>query len=54
LSTLKNIDKGLTLVEIAEKTGEPEKKVFRSLRKLFENEIIECKNRQYRVLNPQK
>jgi DNA-binding IclR family transcriptional regulator len=54
LSALKNTDKGLTLVEIAEKTGESEKKVFRSLRKLFENEIVACKNRQYQIVDPQK
>jgi DNA-binding Lrp family transcriptional regulator len=54
LSALKNAGKGLTLIEIAEKTGETEKKVFRSLRKLFENEIIDCKNRQYKIADPQK
>jgi DNA-binding Lrp family transcriptional regulator len=53
LSALKkNADSGLTLAEIAEKIGEPEKKVFRSLRKLFENEMIDCKNRQYKLINP--
>jgi DNA-binding IclR family transcriptional regulator len=49
LSALKSANKGLTLTEIAEKTGEPEKRVFRSLRKLFENEMIDCKDRQYRL-----
>jgi len=52
LSALKSADSGLTLAEIAEKTGEPEKKVFKSLRKLFENEMIDCKNRQYKLLSP--
>lgn len=52
VSTLKSADKGLTLAEITEKTGEPEKKVFKSLRKLFENEIVDCKNRQYRLIKP--
>jgi DNA-binding Lrp family transcriptional regulator len=51
LSTLKSADKGLTLAEIAERTGESEKKIFRSLRKLFENEIIGCRNRQYILTN---
>jgi predicted transcriptional regulator len=51
ISTLKSADKGLTLAEIAEKTGESEKKVFKSLRKLFENEMIHCQNRQYKLAN---
>jgi len=49
VSTLKSSDKPLTLVEIAEKTGESEKKVFRTLRKLFENEMVECQNHQYKL-----
>ncbi|NWG11237.1 hypothetical protein HXY33_05765 [Candidatus Bathyarchaeota archaeon] len=49
VSTLKNTDKGLTLVEISEKVGESEKKVFKSLRKLFENEMVICQNRQYKL-----
>lgn len=49
IETLKNADKDLTLAEIAEKTGVPEKKVFTSLRKLFENEIVDCENRRYRL-----
>ena len=51
VSTLKTAGKGLTLKEIAEKSGETEKKVFKSLRKLFENEVIECENHQYRLMN---
>jgi predicted transcriptional regulator len=39
----------LTLPEIAEKTGEPSKKVFKSLRKLFENELIETNARKYKI-----
>jgi predicted transcriptional regulator len=39
----------LTLQEIAEKTGEKPKKVFRSLRKLFENELIETNARKYKL-----
>jgi DNA-binding IclR family transcriptional regulator len=52
VSALKSADKGLTLAEIVEKTGKPEKRVFKSLRKLFENEIVDCKNRQYRLTKP--
>lgn len=51
VSTLKSAGKPLTLAEIAERTGESRKKVFRILRKLFENEIIECESHQYRLLN---
>jgi DNA-binding transcriptional regulator GbsR (MarR family) len=51
VSALKNSDKPLTLVEIAGKTGESEKKVFKSLRKLFENEMVGCVNRQYRLVD---
>ena len=50
VSTLKDSGNELTLTEIAEKTGESEKKVFKSLRKLFENEMIACQNRKYRIL----
>jgi predicted transcriptional regulator len=52
VSTLKNAGKGLTLNELAETTGETSKKVFKSLKKLFENEMIDCQNRQYKLLNP--
>lgn len=52
ISALKNSDKGLTLAEIAGKIGDSEKKVFKSLRKLFENEMISCQNRQYKLVNP--
>jgi DNA-binding Lrp family transcriptional regulator len=54
ISTLKGNDKGLALAEIAEKTGESEKKVFKSLRKLFEHEIITCKNRKYALVDSKK
>ena len=47
VSTLKSSAEGLTLAEIAEKIGEPEKKVFRSLRKLFENDMVDCQDRKY-------
>jgi len=47
IALLKSSKEGLTLVEIAEKTGQSEKKIFKTLRKLFENEIIDTKNRHY-------
>jgi DNA-binding IclR family transcriptional regulator len=50
VSVLKGSKDGLTLAEIAEKTGEPEKKVFRALRKLFENETIDTQNRRYKLM----
>jgi uncharacterized membrane protein len=50
ISTLKDAGKGLTLAEISEKTGESQKKVYKSLRKLFENEMVDCLNRHYRLL----
>jgi DNA-binding IclR family transcriptional regulator len=50
VSALKGSDQGLTLKEIAEKTGQPEKKVFRELRSLFEKEIIDTENRRYRLV----
>jgi len=45
--TLKTEGKELTLQEITDKTGEPTKKVFKSLKKFFEQEIIETKARKY-------
>jgi DNA-binding IclR family transcriptional regulator len=41
----------LTLQELAEKTGESPKKVFRSLRKLFENELIDTNAHKYKLLS---
>lgn len=49
IATLKNSDKELTLAEIAQKIGESEKKVFKSLRKLFENEMVDCQKRRYKL-----
>ena len=51
ISTLKTTDQGLTLAELAEKTGESPKKIFKSLRKLFETEVVDIENRHYRLLN---
>jgi DNA-binding Lrp family transcriptional regulator len=52
VKTLKTEGKELSLQELAEKTGESSKKIFKSLRKLFENEIIGTKERKYRLLKP--
>jgi len=52
VSTLKKAGKGMTLKTIAEQCGETEKKVFKSLRKLFENELVECENHEYRLKTP--
>ncbi len=49
VATLKKEEKELTLQEIADNTGESCKKVFRSLRKLFENQIIETQARKYKL-----
>jgi DNA-binding IclR family transcriptional regulator len=49
VTALKNSDKALTLVEIAQKIGQPEKKVFKELRSLFEKGIIDTESRQYRL-----
>jgi DNA-binding IclR family transcriptional regulator len=46
---LKSEGKELTLQELADKTGEPTKKVFRSLKKLFEHEIISTQARKYKL-----
>jgi predicted transcriptional regulator len=47
--TLKAEGKELTLQELTDKTGEPSKKVFKSLKKFFEHEIIETKARKYKL-----
>ena len=44
-------DGELTLQEIANQTGEKPKKIFKSLRKLFENELVDTKARKYKLLN---
>jgi len=49
VSVLKENEDGMTLAEIAEKTGESQKKVFKALRKLFESETIDTENRRYRL-----
>ena len=49
VAALRAEGKELTLQELADQTGEPCKKVFRSLRKLFENEIVETQARKYKL-----
>jgi hypothetical protein len=43
----------LTLQEIADKTGEKPKKIFKCLRKLFEQELVDTKARKYKLINKQ-
>jgi DNA-binding Lrp family transcriptional regulator len=50
VATLQAEGKELTLQEIVDKSGETSKKVFRSLRKLFENEIISTQARKYKLV----
>ncbi len=50
IDALKPMGKELTLPEIAETTGQTEKKVFKSLKKLFESEMIDSCARKYRLL----
>jgi uncharacterized membrane protein len=50
VATLRAEGKELTLQELAEKSGETTKKIFRSLRKLFENEIVSTQARKYKLL----
>jgi predicted transcriptional regulator len=52
VTALKNAGKALTLAEITDASGETPKKVFKSLRKLFEQEIIDSENRLYRLVDP--
>jgi len=49
VAALKAEGSELTLQELADKTGESPKKIFRSLRKLFENEIVETQARKYKL-----
>lgn len=45
---LKILEKNpLTLDEISENLDIPKKKTFKALRKLFQNDFLECKNRKY-------
>jgi predicted transcriptional regulator len=47
---MKTEGKELTLQELTDKTGEPTKKIFKTLKKLFEHEMIETKARKYKLL----
>jgi len=51
VEVLKKIGKPMTLVEIAEQVGRPPKKVFSSIRKLFEKGTVDCdhKNHTYQL-----
>lgn len=49
ISALKDSDKALTLAEIAGKIGQPEKKVFKELRSLFEKGLIDTENHRYKL-----
>ena len=51
VAALKPIGKELMLAELAAATGLPEKKVFKTLKKLFENEMIDSNARKYRFIN---
>ncbi len=51
VSTLESSDEGLTLAEIAERVGQSEKKVFKTLRKLFKKGIVDSENRRYKLTN---
>ncbi len=50
IKTLKAEGKELSLQELADKTGEPQKKIFKSLKKLFEHEMVDTKARKYKLL----
>lgn len=51
INALKTENRELTLQEIAEKTGETSKKIFKSLRKLFEKELIATRARKYKLVD---
>ena len=50
VAALKPIGKELMLAELAEATGLPDKKVFKTLKKLFQCEMIDSRARKYRLL----
>ena len=50
IKTMKTEGKELSLQELTDKTGEPTKKIFKTLKKLFEHEMIETKARKYKLL----
>jgi DNA-binding Lrp family transcriptional regulator len=50
VAALRAEGKELSLQELSDKTGETSKKTFRSLRKLFENEIVSTQGRKYKLI----
>ena len=50
VATLQAESKDLSLQELADKTGESSKKVFKSLKKLFEIEIVSTQARKYKLI----
>jgi DNA-binding transcriptional regulator GbsR (MarR family) len=50
IAALQTEGKELTLQELTDKSGETSKKVFKSLRKLFENNIVSTQARKYNLL----
>jgi hypothetical protein len=50
VAALKPLGKELTLPELVDATGLPMKKVFKSLKKLFENEMLDSCARKYKLL----
>jgi predicted transcriptional regulator len=49
ISMLENSAEGMTLAEIAEEVGESEKKVYKALRKLFSDGLVDSQNRRYKL-----
>ena len=50
ISVLGNSKTGLTLSEVAEKVDQPEKKVFRTLKKLFSAGKVDSEKRRYKLV----
>jgi DNA-binding IclR family transcriptional regulator len=50
VKTLKTEGKDLSLQELTEKTGLPSKKIFKSLKKLFEHGMVDTQARKYKLL----
>jgi len=49
ISMLENSAEGMTLAEIAEEVRESEKKVYKALRKLFSDGLVDSQNRRYKL-----
>ena len=49
ISMLENSAEGMTLAEIAEEVRESEKKVYKALRKLFSDGLVDSRNRRYKL-----